>query len=391
VAEVEDDRLRAALEQVGGLEAVEIQEVVARLRAELAALTGQLEQTREQVLQVRDVVTAQARGLYDVVHPAETSTSLEAQLSAVRAQIRYHVVAGLAVSAMRSYRLNKSATDGKRLIEDLSAAMLLAYNAEAENAIRTVEPGGLVAARARLQRIADRVVEVGRIVDLRITAEYHRLRMTELELAARHEAALAAEADLEREHLVRLREATRVSEGLRRERAILEQEREHCAGALALVHSREDIEAVEGFAARLDDIDRALADLDQRTVSTRSGYVYVISNIGSFGDRVLKIGVTRRPDPTNYVRELSDESVPFDFDVHALFFSEDAVGVRAMLHHHFADRRVNLVNQRREFFYATPLEVLDVLAEHRVGGLLEFRTRPGAAEYRTSLELAAAR
>jgi hypothetical protein len=140
---------------------------------------------------------------------------------------------------------------------------------------------------------------------------------------------------------------------------------------------------------RLADLDQQVADLSHRAINTRAGYVYVISNIGSFGERVIKIGTTRRPDPQNHIRELSAESVPFDFDIHALFFSTDATGVVEMLHEHFDDRRVNLVNERRDFFYATPLEVLDVLAEHRVGGVLEFRTRPGAVEYRTTLELAA--
>jgi len=98
---------------------------------------------------------------------------------------------------------------------------------------------------------------------------------------------------------------------------------------------------------------------------------------------MVKIGMTRRLEPMDRVRELGDASVPFPFDVHALFFSDDAVALETDLHHVFADRRVNHVNQRREFYFATPAEVRVVLAE-RVGNLLEFTEDPEATQYRQS-------
>ncbi|WP_422773670.1 GIY-YIG nuclease family protein [Plantactinospora sp. WMMC1484] len=105
---------------------------------------------------------------------------------------------------------------------------------------------------------------------------------------------------------------------------------------------------------------------------------------GAFGDQVVKIGMTRRLDPLDRVRELGDASVPFGFDVHALFFSEDAVGIESQMHHRLAARRVNRVNQRREFFYATPAEVRGHLME-LAGNLLHFEEVPEALEYRQSL------
>ena len=112
----------------------------------------------------------------------------------------------------------------------------------------------------------------------------------------------------------------------------------------------------------------------------------MISNIGAFGPNMVKIGMTRRLDPLDRVRELGDASVPFGFDVHALFFSEDAVGVEAELHRRFADRRVNKINLRREFFYATPAQVREQLADI-AGNLLEFREEPEAEQYRQGLAL----
>ncbi|MGQ4497128.1 GIY-YIG nuclease family protein, partial [Dermabacteraceae bacterium P13101] len=120
----------------------------------------------------------------------------------------------------------------------------------------------------------------------------------------------------------------------------------------------------------------------------RAGYVYVISNVGAFGERMVKIGLTRRLDPMDRVRELGDASVPFEFDVHALFFSDDAVSVEAKLHELFSKQRVNRVNRRREFFYATPAEVREKLSTV-TGDLLEFKDQPDAAQFRESQRIAA--
>jgi hypothetical protein len=89
---------------------------------------------------------------------------------------------------------------------------------------------------------------------------------------------------------------------------------------------------------QLGDVERAIEDVDYRAANVRAGYVYVISNIGSFGEDMVKIGMTRRLDPLDRVRELGDVSVPFRYDVHALFFADDAVGIEAKLHERLAER-----------------------------------------------------
>ena len=128
------------------------------------------------------------------------------------------------------------------------------------------------------------------------------------------------------------------------------------------------------------DLDEAIAQNDYRTANIRAGYVYVISNRGAFGDNVVKIGLTRRLEPIDRVNELGGASVPFRFDVHALFFSEDAVTLERELHEHFTERAVNLANSRKEFFFASPSVVRAVL-EDKVGNLLEFTERAESTEY----------
>ncbi|AHI21570.1 helicase A859L [Corynebacterium vitaeruminis DSM 20294] len=138
--------------------------------------------------------------------------------------------------------------------------------------------------------------------------------------------------------------------------------------------------------SKLAEVNKGIEDVDYRAANVRTGYVYVISNIGSFGERMVKIGMTRRLDPYDRVSELSDASVPFNFDVHAMHFSEDAVGIEAELHRIFADRKVNRINSRREFFYVTPAEVKQELLKV-AGNILEYVDEPEAEQYRESLKI----
>ena len=115
----------------------------------------------------------------------------------------------------------------------------------------------------------------------------------------------------------------------------------------------------------------------------RAGYVYIISNIGSFGKDVYKIGMTRRLDPQDRIDELGSASVPFNFDVHAMIFSDDAPALEAALHRAFEDKKVNMVNHRREFFHVTLDEIKDVIKKN-FDKTVEFIDVPDAEQYRIS-------
>ena len=136
--------------------------------------------------------------------------------------------------------------------------------------------------------------------------------------------------------------------------------------------------------AKLAEIGVEVDKVISREANIRAGWVYVISNIGAFGDRVVKIGMTRRLEPMDRVRELGDASVPFRFDVHALIFSNDALTLESRLHNALQDRKVNQVNIAREFFYATPSEVKEHLKSIAGQHLLEYREEPEAPEWRAS-------
>lgn len=131
------------------------------------------------------------------------------------------------------------------------------------------------------------------------------------------------------------------------------------------------------------EIEEELKQIDYRETNQRAGYVYIISNIGSFGENIYKIGMTRRLDTMDRVDELGDASVPFRFDVHAMIFSDDAPALEAALHRAFDDRKVNMVNTRREFFHVT-LEEIEEVVRKNYDKTVEFTKLPNAEQYRES-------
>src|SRR5690606_12912942 len=213
----------------------------------------------------------------------------------------------------------------------------------------------------RLDKSAQTIERLGKTMDIRVSREYREIRVKELRLTADHLAKVEEEKERVRAERERQREEEKARREFEREKARLLKERSHVETALARLEANGDLDGAADLRAKLTDVDSAISDVEGRAANVRAGYVYVISNIGAFGERMVKIGMTRRLEPMDRVRELGDASVPFRFDVHALIFSEDAVGLENSLHEEFADRRVNRVNLRREFFYATPAEVREVL------------------------------
>ncbi len=352
--------------------------------AQVAAAQREREAAAQDVVNLRNTASMQEFGLFDYEHPAENSVKLSGDLEALRTQIKQAVTQGQATTATANFTFNNSAAKGNKFVKDMSKLMLRSYNAEAENCVKTVKAGNLAPAQKRISTAVDQIARLGTMINLQITPYYHRLRLAELELASRHMQALQAEKEAERTQREELREQRKVEQELRAERDRLEKERQHYANALAALEAKGDTEGAERMRQQIADADKAIADVDYRAANARAGYVYVISNVGSFGPEVVKIGMTRRLVPQERVDELGDASVPFRFDVHALFFSADAVALETALHQHFADRRINRVNLRREYFRATPAEVLEALRERHVE-VLEYAVEPAAEEYRASM------
>jgi hypothetical protein len=370
----------------------EIAEQAARLEEERSAaatavqpLKVQLEEARKAIVATEDLALLQEAGIYHYRHPLTDAVAYEKKLAEIDDEIKTMTRKdGGAVLATTSWTVNGSAAQGRTMVRDFSKLMLRAFNAEADNLVRGLKPYKVTAAIERLKKVADTIERLGKTMQIRISPPYYQLRVRELELTADFLQKQAAEKEAERIERERLREERKVEQEIERERARLEKERQHYANALEALVAKGDEAGAARLRGQLDDVQRAIEDVDYRAANIRAGYVYVISNIGSFGERMVKVGMTRRLDPMDRIRELSDASVPFNFDIHALFFSKDAVGIETAMHERMVDVRVNIVNRRREFFRASPLEVKAHLAE-LAGELLQFHDVPEALEYRQCL------
>jgi Domain of unknown function (DUF4041)/T5orf172 domain len=366
-----------------------IDDEMAKLLAERGQLQQQLEELRAGVVVTEELTLLQEAGIYEYHHPLDDSVAYKAELQRLKDAYKTMTKAnGGAVQATTDWTVNGSKPQGRKMVRDFSKLMLRAYNAEADTLVRGLKPYKLASAVDRLEKVRETIAKLGATMSIRIGDEYHRLRVRELQLTADYQEKLAEEKERDREEKERLREERKAQLELEREKAKLDKERLHYENALAALRAQGDVDGVARLEDQLADVQRRIDDVDYRAANIRAGYVYVISNLGSFGDNIIKVGMTRRLEPMDRVRELGDASVPFRFDVHALFFSDDAVGIEAKMHQRLAAKRVNRVNLRREFFYATPGEAKEILAE-LAGELLQYQELAEAIEYRQSQQTTA--
>jgi len=227
----------------------------------------------------------------------------------------------------------------------------------------------------------------------RIKEEYLKVRLEELKLAS----TVQALKEKEKEEQRRIREQIREEEKAIKEyeRALKEAQKEEETVAKAMEKVRKELESANEqkkliFEEKLKELEVKLKEAEEKNKRaqsmaelTKSGHVYIISNVGSFGEDILKIGMTRRLDPLDRVYELGDASVPFEFDVHAIIYSEDAPALEKELHRKFGDTKVNKVNPRKEFFKLEISKIKSVV--ENMGIAIHWTLTAEAREYRESL------
>ena len=379
-------RVEQARAELAGVEqhAAEARKVRDTALAEADAAVRNLKAVRAQVVATDEVAALQEVGIYEYRHPLQDAVAYKSRLADIKDQMKAMVTAQTAVRSATSWTVNGSPQKGTAMVREVSKLMLRAYNAEADNCVRTLRPHTLQSAIVRLGKARDTIARLGKTMSIQIGEDYHRKRLLELELTADY----LVKQDEERERIRAERERQKEEEAARRdferEKTRLMKEQAHYSMALARLHERGDSTAAAEIQEHLDQVTQSIADVDRRAANIRAGYVYVISNVGSFGENMIKIGMTRRLDPRDRVRELGDASVPFRFDVHAFIFSEDAVTLETQLHHNLEHCRVNQVNRRREFFRTTPADVLTLLERVAGSHLIEFTEVPEALEWRAS-------
>ncbi len=394
----ENDSLKQRLEELGALEHIELERELDQLKqdiatsrnalamerqvvsAEIASERERLQNLRRDVVTTNDALILQEVGVYQYRHPLDSAAQYKEELTRLKDQVKAMVKAGTAVEANFGFTFNNSAAKGRTFVNAFSKLMLRAYNAEAENCVRVLKAGTLASAEKRLTKAAEIIANHGRLMDICVSSEYQQLRLTELSLTADYLVKQQEEKEAARAERERLREEEKARAEYRREQERLQKERAHYSNAMEALRAKGDLEGMSELTEKIADVDEAIEGIKHREAHIRAGYVYVISNIGSLGERMVKIGITRRLDPLDRIHELGDASVPFRYDVHALFFAEDAVGIETSLHRELEHSRVNRVNLRREFFYATPTEVRELLLKH-AGNLLDYVETAEAPEY----------
>lgn len=246
----------------------------------------------------------------------------------------------------------------------------------------TLTPTNYANSKTKLQKTIERCRKIGFV----ITPAEEQSLFDDL----KKEYELIVRAAFEREEQARIR--AQIREEQQREREIqkelqqLEREREAIASALAIAEA-EHSQEVDSLRSRLAEAEAKAQRAISQAQLTRAGHVYVISNIGSFGENVYKIGMTRRLEPGDRVTELSGASVPFPFDVHMMISCNDAPALESALHRTFHRVRLNKANPRKEFFRATLDEIIDAVREHQ--GEVTYIADAEALQYRQSLEMSA--
>ena len=363
-------------------------------------LIGKLDSTIEakkgQIATFDDAILVQDFGLYEPRFDFASSTQFRDELKLCRAQQRDAIKEINQQMGSSTWTVNGSVQKGRKMVRETTKLLMRAYNGECDEIVRKVKATNVNKSIEQVYKTADAINRLGSTLGISVPPPYQQLKEREVRLA--YEFALQKEREKEalREAREQEREARKLAQEIAAARKKLEKERKQYLSAYKEIaerlkgasdEERADLEArADELKAKLDDVDAAVADVDYREANQKAGFVYVISNIGSFGEGVYKIGMTRRLDPMERVRELGDASVPFNFDVHAMIFCDDAPKLEAALHHEFEDRKVNIVNQRREFFKVSLSEIEEVV-KRNYDKTVEFSEVPDAEQFRTSEEL----
>lgn len=281
------------------------------------------------------------------------------------------------------------------MVSDTQKLLLRAFNSECDEVINNVKYNNFDMSLKRITTSRNAISRLGKMMQISISNEYYQAKVDELHLAFEYRQKKQTEKEEQREARAALREAAKLQKEIEEQRKAINKERNHYQNALLSVlkqiessptPSDELIQKKNELESQLGVIDVKIKDLDYREANQRAGYVYVISNIGAFGENIYKIGMTRRLNPQDRVDELGDASVPFNFDVHAMIFSDDAPALENALHKAFENRKVNMVNHRREFFNVTLDEIKDVIRQN-YDKTVEFVDIPDAEQYRESLKM----
>lgn len=332
-------------------------------------------------------------GIYEPVYDFEKSDDYRDEQKRVLERQKAMIKDGQAAVCSADWTVEGSAVKGAVIISRFKKLMLRAFNGESSASISKVKWNNVNQMKQRIAKSYEDINKLGEGFKVSLNLSYLRLKENELALEYEYQAR----KQQEKEKMKAIQDELREEEKARREfeQTQKEAEKQEALFTKALEKARKEMGLATGPTydklneqIQLLEIELAVArEKKERALSmaqqTKRGHVYVISNIGSFGENIFKIGMTRRLEPKDRVRELGDASVPFKFDVHAMIYSDEARTLEYELHKAFADKKVNMLNYRREFFNVSLQEIEDKVKELGFEG--EFTSVAEAMEFRETL------
>lgn len=369
------------------------------LETEIENLKKQRDQLGLSINEYEGRLSAVEHGLFSpprYLTDDDSSELLKSKLDHVRSQQKALIKEKRATTHPSAYTVDGDKKKGKEFVNDTIKLLLRAFNNECDVIIASVK-------HTNRDRSVDKIVksfkQLNSLTDMQtvfMTEKYLRMKIEELEVMYRYRAKKQEEKEEQQTIKEQMREEARVLKEIEEARKKVEKEETHFKAALLAARTkienasdseRTALEAkIAELEAKLQEVEEIKGDIENRERNTRAGYVYVISNIGSFGEHVYKIGMTRRLEPLDRIRELGSASVPFTFDIHAMIFSEDAPSLENKIHKRFSDRRVNQVNFRKEFFKVNINEIDDVIKQE-FDQTLEITKLAQAEEYNRTLQI----
>lgn len=373
---------------------IELEAKKEKLEKTVDKLSASIEAMKKEAIFFEDAITYQEFGLYTPRYNFVSSDLYKTALDRIRTNQKEMIKSDTAIFGSKTWTVDGSKGKGNKMIKDMKKLFLRAFNSDCEDVITRVKYNNYEMSLKKIRQSAESIQKLGIMMSLYIAPNYINSKIEELTLAFEYQQKKQEEKEAQKAARAEMREAAKLQKEIEAQRKKIEKEQTHYQTAYEkilkqLESSPDDADLIQKkteLETQLQDIDKAMKDIDYREANQRAGYVYIISNIGAFGKNVYKIGMTRRLDPQDRVDELGDASVPFNFDVHAMIFSDDAPALEAALHKAFEDRKLNMVNTRREFFNVTLDEIKEVVKKN-FDKTVEFIDVPDAEQYRISQKM----
>ncbi|MBF0315627.1 MAG: DUF4041 domain-containing protein [Oligoflexia bacterium] len=408
-ADDESKRLTSIINDIGGGDLIVLKEKTGQYKIALKELEDkcsqleqinreyekQIDENRKQLIVTEEELLLESFALYKPKFDFVSSEDYKKRLEEIRDRQKELIKNGKAVSGNQNWTVNNNKSQGKKMAGDMVKLVLRSFNNECESCVDNVKFNNIETHQKRIEKSFETLNKLGQIMQVSISDLYRELKLEELYLAHEYQEKKLEEKENQKKAREELREQQKLEQEIKQARDKIAKERKHFKAALNELEKKLKESENESDKKLINDkmdemkqqyeaLEKEEQVIDYREKNAKAGYVYVISNIGAFGENVYKIGMTRRLDPMERIDELGDASVPFMFDVHVLIFSEDAPSLEAKIHQHFHVSRLNKVNSRKEFYKTDIREIEKVIHENYDKIVDVVRVAP-AEQYRQSL------